>query len=785
MSHEAYPLRSPNPHTMEFRPEDYVSRFPGWLNMYKNPDSIFPSNIPVIQMSHSDFSVLEIDYDVEVAQGKHEKKYDFIYAMTNTEAEVKNGCTGWGAYAKNWPLAKKAMDIMCLEMNFTGVVLGIVDSNGNSCEIPPSCQNKVVTAPFVNYFEGLNFMRQSKFLFLPQVYDASPRVAVEAMSLNVPLLMNNQIVGGWKYINDETGEFFNDNMSDFRSSLVKLVNRLDSYSPRSYVELNYGTKIAGSKLRAFVEKNFSDRVSLHKESHLLIPSEPPSNDKINTDDTVESAHDHDERLLLIDTDGQEDCGLESQIPDCEGLSFGSGKEGGSSVDVSIPLEHETLKEMPPSSLDLDCSRFGGPSDQSMQYWNSANPHDLSYKSHFWSDSGNAKYLTFDPGYEGWNNARLYFENVLVLAHATGRTLVLPPRNKLNHLNGSHAFEDFFNIGAINSHLEGINIISMEEFLRKEALSGNLNDAGCTSNDCALLPPESRINWNGHKLEEIYTYLEKIGTVPQWNTYPPKCAVLIPATDSYVNANKNHLHKNDSNLPICNYNSTESVLHLSKRILAPFYSFVLFEEESQDLFAKRFVRDFLHYNDEVLCGSARIVGAIEEYAVSMGFPTEFTSMHIRRGDFSIQYPEGALSAEDLLLQFEADGLSEKKLVYIATDEKDKDFFQPFKDKHHVVFLDDFAAHFESIDSAYYGLLDQLVASKGKVFYGTWPSTFSSYINRLRGYFSIKDGIDTGGTINSFYFSKEHKNIMMEYKAVDHPSVSWMREYPDAWYLIDQE
>lgn len=364
--------------------------------MYKNPDSIFSSNIPVIQMSHSDFSVLEIDYDVEVAQGKHEKKYDFMYMMTNTEAEVKMGCTGWGAYAKNWPLAKKAMDIMCLEMNFTGVVLGIVDSNGDSCEIPPSCQNKVVTAPYVNYFESLNFMRQSKFLFLPQVYDASPRVAVEAMSLNVPLLMNNQIVGGWKYINDETGEFFNDDMSDFRSSLVKLVNRLDSYSPRSYVEMNYGTKIAGSKLRAFVEENFSDRVSLRENGHLLIPTEPPRNDK------AKDALDHDEN----ESDGQEDCGVESQTPDLDVVSFGSGEEGGGgSVDVPIPLE--------PSPLDLDCSQFGGPVDQSMQYWNSATPHDLSYKSHFWSDSGNAKYLTFDPGYEGWNNARLYFGECLM------------------------------------------------------------------------------------------------------------------------------------------------------------------------------------------------------------------------------------------------------------------------------------------------------------------------------------------------------------------------------------
>jgi|SaaInl74LU_5_DNA_1037368.scaffolds.fasta_scaffold03568_3 GR25 family glycosyltransferase involved in LPS biosynthesis len=274
--------------------------------MYASPDSIFPINVPVIQLSHSDFSVLEIDYDAEVAQGKHDKIYDFIYVMTNTEAEVEVGCTGWGAYAKNWPLAKKAMDIMCLEMNFTGVVLGIVDSNGNSCEIPPSCQDKVVTVPYVNYFEGLSIMRQSKFLLLPQVYDASPRVAVEAMSLNVPLLMNNQIVGGWKYINEQTGEFFNDNMSDFRSSLAKLVSRLDSYSPRSYVELHYGTKNAGTKLREFVEERFSDRVSLPTRSKLLIPSEPikmtsPPNDKISS--VTGPAHIPDERPLF-DNDGQ-------------------------------------------------------------------------------------------------------------------------------------------------------------------------------------------------------------------------------------------------------------------------------------------------------------------------------------------------------------------------------------------------------------------------------------------------------------------------------------------------
>ena len=102
MSLEAYPLRSPNPWSYEFAPEQYVSRFPGWLNMYRNPEAILSEELPVTQISHSDFSLLEIDFEAEVRAGLHEKIYDFIYVMTNTEAEVKNGCTGWGAFAKNW-----------------------------------------------------------------------------------------------------------------------------------------------------------------------------------------------------------------------------------------------------------------------------------------------------------------------------------------------------------------------------------------------------------------------------------------------------------------------------------------------------------------------------------------------------------------------------------------------------------------------------------------------------------------------------------------------------------
>lgn len=47
-----------------------------------------------------------------------------------------------------------------------------------------------------------------RVLFAPNIHDASPRVLVEGLSLNVPILVNRHILGGWKYVNNQTGSFF-------------------------------------------------------------------------------------------------------------------------------------------------------------------------------------------------------------------------------------------------------------------------------------------------------------------------------------------------------------------------------------------------------------------------------------------------------------------------------------------------------------------------------------------------------------------------------------------------
>lgn len=98
---------------------------------------------------------------------------------------------------------------------------------------------------------------------------------------------------------------------------------------------------------------------------------------------------------------------------------------------------------------------------------------------------------------------------------------------------------------------------------------------------------------------------------------------------------------------------------------------------------------------------------------------FDAFHIRRGDF--QYKATRVDAKEILK------MTQKKIpkgttVFIATDERDKSFFQPMLDHYDVVFLDDF--HDEAligINTNFYGMIDQLVTTRSRTFYGCWFST----------------------------------------------------------------
>ena len=72
-----------------------------------------------------------------------------------------------------------------------------------------------------------------------------------------------------------------------------------------------------------------------------------------------------------------------------------------------------------------------------------------------------------------------------------------------------------------------------------------------------------------------------------------------------------------------------------------------------------------------------------------------------------------------------------LLYIATDETNRTFFGPLMEHYKVRFLDDYfeLAGLSELDPNYVGMIEQVVASRARVFVGTYFSSFSAYTGEV--------------------------------------------------------
>jgi len=246
---------------------DYLGMFPGFLHMMREPEKVFPPHVKTLLMSQSDFSLPDVparDYSVP-------KKYDFTYSASDCDVEIDG--KGWCGWSKNWTFVKEALGMMCGELKLTGVLVATKNkANTKAYSIPDSCKGRMIQTTYLaqqqDYFD---YLKQSRFAFLPQIHDASPRVSSQALAHDVPILMNYYIKGGWKYVTEQTGEFFHD-MSDFRESLLKILKGADEphhYEPRKWALEKLGSRNSGERLLKFVEENFANRVKLPKGTRYL------------------------------------------------------------------------------------------------------------------------------------------------------------------------------------------------------------------------------------------------------------------------------------------------------------------------------------------------------------------------------------------------------------------------------------------------------------------------------------------------------------------------------------
>lgn len=459
----------------------------------------------------------------------------------------------------------------------------------------------------------------------------------------------------------------------------------------------------------------------------------------------------------------------------------------------------------------------------IQYWKSHESHE--FESVYQEDSGTNnnedKYLVFQPDEAGFSNVRMSFETVVALAKATNRVLVLPPRARFSQLlKGksvkSYWFTDFFDL----SHLR---TISFRDYLENVAMKGRLksfppgkmtawddrtgNSANCGTGDRDLLygwlaTAMTNITWNrdqciigfpnqNRNTTELQNVLdtilrddaEKKKKLDKPLLYSGKPIPVDSSTRDRLEemqGRRTQLCFYDSALEDAQSIYMTGLEKTGSRPLIQFYAYFFFQDWKQDLQMKRFIRDHVRYADGIQCAAARIVQAIRARSREAGDATgSFDTMHVRRKDFKLLagYKDGLDGADKIVSD---QYITQNRTLYISTDEDDKNFFAPMRKHYNLLFLGDFTDLLKSVDPNYYGMIEQLVCARGDKFVGTFYSTFTAYINRVRGYHARKLNLPGSkeGIINSEYLghSGNYRHVMQKYEAVRNSF--WNREWPTA-------
>jgi hypothetical protein len=180
---------------------------------------------------------------------------------------------------------------------------------------------------------------------------------------------------------------------------------------------------------------------------------------------------------------------------------------------------------------LNCDKYGGPSEEiaaEMVYWQDI-PRDAEYTSPFAKYGKSPRCLTFEPDQGGWNNIRMSMETATVLAQAY---VVLPPEQQMyllsndkNKKNNRFTFKDFFHFDSIADEHPSVEVILMEDFIQREAMTGHLKDKHTGK---VTFPPNNETTWDGHGRtgRQYWLWLRNATVAPPWNS--DDCVVAFPS-----------------------------------------------------------------------------------------------------------------------------------------------------------------------------------------------------------------------------------------------------------------
>lgn len=358
-----------------------------------------------------------------------------------------------------------------------------------------------------------------------------------------------------------------------------------------------------------------------------------------------------------------------------------------------------------------------------------------------------KYLSYQPPGGGWNNQRVAFENAVVLAKLLNRALIvhpLAPHQEILRLKRSRKMSAGYEI---YNMLPKDKLLPLSKVIDLKELSKLVPVKEVTSSHVEFLKKYKHFRW--HRVCHNGLVGMWVDTIPKktneekWKLLQRHMETNLPIHRDlplYRRICKTEMKQygNTSVRPVWGIwnelsNRTEDMLYFSEGSL--YIRELLFFDKTTVLNAHEWIMRFIRFAPDI---RKRVADVLE----AMGHP--FNAIHVRRTD----HPSSFRIKQDYWLQLlnARDAVNLTKTLYIATDEEDKTWFKAFSEAgYNLYFAEDFSDQLRlgnvnlAVIQDMLGLCEQLICAHADHFVGSYYSTFTMYIKRLRKQLSWKKGM----------------------------------------------
>ena len=365
------------------------------------------------------------------------------------------------------------------------------------------------------------------------------------------------------------------------------------------------------------------------------------------------------------------------------------------------------------------------------------------------NSQSLKYLSYQPPGGGWNNQRVAFENAVVLAKLLNRILIvhpLAPHQEILQLKRRRRISAGYEI---YNMLPKDKLLPLSRVIDLKLLSKLIPVKEFTSSHAEFQNKYNHLRWarichNG-LLGTWVDVIPKEEHKEKWRLLRRHMGHSLPANKEiplYRRICKEELKHFETNAtggrPV--WGIVDELLHKTEDLIyfaegSLYNRELLFFDKETVLNTHEWIMRFIRFAPDI---RKRVMAVLE----TLEHP--FSAIHVRRTD----HPSSFQMKQDFWLSHlkVREALNLTKTLYVATDERNKTWFQPFRDAgYNLFFAEDFDDQLQpqSIKNAVVqdmlGLCEQLICAHADHFVGSYYSTFTMYIKRLRKQFTWTKGM----------------------------------------------